>query len=94
LWSGIGFNFFIFILCLELYPLANDFWTKTKIESANSPLLDFTYANRYYNLYLSSRETTPTSNPTFYGNCLTNAMKCALSLVVAFSSVLGTASQL
>ena len=82
------------MLCLEAYPLANHFWTRTKIQNTNSPLLDFAYTNRYFNLFLSNRETTPTANLTAYGNCLTNAMKCALSVVVAFSSVLGKAGQL
>lgn len=82
------------MLCLEAYPLANDFWTKTQIQNTNNPLLNFTYNNRYYNLFLSNRETTPTSTTTLYGNCITNAMKCALSLAVAFSSILVKAGQL
>jgi hypothetical protein len=36
----------------------------------------------------------PTGNLTAYGNCISNAMKCALAVVVAFSSVLGKAGQL
>lgn len=59
--------------------------------------MNFGYDNRNYNFFLSNRETNP-ANPsvslTLYGNCITNAMKCALAVVVAFSSILGKASQL
>ena len=59
-WSGIGFNLFITALCLEYYPLINDFWTRTQISQQNSPLLNFSYDRRYYNLYLANRDTLPT----------------------------------
>ena len=59
----------------------------------NLPLLRFKDGD--YNLHLSNRDmTTSSSSPTNYGNCITNAMKCALALSVAFSSVLGRAGQL
>lgn len=93
-WSGIGFNLFITAFCLEYYPLINDFWTKTRIQSVNSPALDFSYDARYYNLYLANRDTLPTGELTGYGNCLTNALKAALAMAVAFSSVLGRAGQM
>lgn len=31
LWSGLGFTFFITSFVLQLYPLINTFWLKTKI---------------------------------------------------------------
>lgn len=67
------------------------------MQNQNAPLLNFGYDNRYYNFYLSNRETSPLDPavfPTYYGNCITNAMKCALAVAVAFSSILGRASQL
>ena len=94
IWSGLGFNLFILAFCIELYPLINDFWTRTGIQGNNNPTLNFNYSNRYYNLFLANRDTTPDGTLTEYGNCITNAMKCALAIVVAFSSVLGRAGQL
>lgn len=93
-WSGIGFTFFITAFCIEVYPLVNSFWTKTAIQSNNSPTLGFGYDNRDYNIFLSDRETSPNSARTFYGNSLTNAIKCALSVAVAFSAVLGRVGHL
>jgi hypothetical protein len=93
-WSGIGFTFFITAFCIEVYPLINDFWTKTGIQSNNSPSLDFTKGNKYYNLYLSDRETALSGAATYYGNSITNSLKCALSVAIAFSSVLGRVGHL
>ena len=90
----MGFNLFILAFCLEFYPLINNFWTKTQIQKNNSPLLDFSYSNRYYDLYLANRDTLPTAQYTGYGNCITNAMKCGLAMAIAFSSILGRAGQL
>jgi hypothetical protein len=48
-------------------------------------------------LFLSNRETNPKDpavSLTLYGNCITNAMKCALAVAIGFSSILGKASQL
>ncbi len=92
-WSGIGFTFFIIAFCIEVYPLINDFWTKTGIQSNNSPL-DFSEANKYYNIFLSDRETATEGKATYYGNSITNSIKCALSVAVAFSAILGRAGHL
>lgn len=94
-WTGIGFTLFITAFCLELYPLVNAFWTRTALQPQNSPALDFSWSNRYNNLFLSNRETVPVKNTfTYYGNCMTNALKCALAIAVAFSSIIGRAGQL
>jgi len=93
-WSGMGFNLFIVAFCLEFYPLINNFWTRTQIQKNNSPLLDFSYSNRYYDLYLANRDTLPTAEYTGYGNCITNALKCGLAMAIAFSAILGRAGQL
>lgn len=92
-WSGIGFTFFITALCIELYPLINGFWTKVGLQG-NSPPTDFSYSNRQYNLFLSDRETGVSGQTPFYGNSITNSLKCALSIVVAFSCVLGRVGHL
>jgi hypothetical protein len=52
-----------------------------------------------FNLYLSDRETgmissTSTGQASYYGNSITNAIKCALSVSIAFSAILGRAGQL
>lgn len=88
MWSGIGFTFFITALCLELYPLINDFWARTVIVKPASPI-DFSTST--YNLYLSNA-SLPSSQ--LYGNCITNALKCALAVAAAFSSILGRAGPL
>jgi hypothetical protein len=92
-WSGIGFTFFILAFSIEVYPLINDFWTKTGIQS-NNVALDFSNGNKDYNIFLSDRETATGGTATYYGNSITNAIKCALSVAVAFSAVLGRAGHL
>jgi hypothetical protein len=48
-----------------------------------------------YNIFLSDRESASFSKQrSFYGNSLINALKCGLSLSIAFSSILGRAGQL
>ena len=92
-WTGIGFNFFITVFCLIYYPLINDFWTRTRLQEVNNSLT-FSYSERFYNLFLTQRDSLPTGNLTGYGNTLGNAIKAALAMVVAFSSVIGRAGQL
>lgn len=88
LWSGIGFTFFITAFCIEMYPLVNAFWTKTRIQN-NDIVSDFSTTN--FSLYLSNANL-PTGQ--LYGNCITNALKCALAVMAAFSSILGRAGPL
>lgn len=94
LWSGIGYSFFITALCIEIYPLINDFWTKTHLQRNNANIPDFSFDNKSYKLFLTDRETTVNQQATFYGNSITNAIKCALSISIAFSSILGRAGNL
>lgn len=93
IWSGIGFTFFITAFCIEVYPLVNDFWTKVGLQS-NNTTPNFDFSNKSFNLYLSDRETGTGGNITFFGNSLTNAIKCALSVSIAFSALLGRAGHL
>lgn len=39
-WSGVGYALLITALCVEFYPLANAFWTKTRIHQ-NPIVSDF-----------------------------------------------------
>lgn len=55
LWSGIGFTFFITALCIEVYPLINDFWTKTHLQGNNANIPDFSFDKKSYNIMLSNR---------------------------------------
>jgi hypothetical protein len=82
-WSGIGFTFFITVLCIEIYPLINDFWTKARINYSTTPIY---FSNTNYELYLSNANLP---SGKLYGNCITNAIKCALAVSAAFSSILG-----
>ena len=93
IWSGIGFTFFITGFCIEVYPLVNDFWTKVGLQSNNSTP-NFDFSNKTFNLYLSDRETGTGGKITYFGNSLTTAIKCALSVSIAFSSLLGRAGHL
>jgi hypothetical protein len=88
IWSGIGFTFLITAFCIELYPLVNDFWVKTAIIPSNSSI---NFQTTSYQLYLSN--VNMPSNQ-IYGNCITNAIKCALAVAAAFSSILGRAGPL
>jgi hypothetical protein len=87
-WSGIGFTFFITAFCIEFYPLINDFWTKARINHSATPIY---YTDSNYELYLANANL-PTNK--LYGNCLTNALKCALAVAIAFSSILGRGGHL
>ena len=93
MWSGIGFNLLITALAIELYPLVNDLWTKVQFQKNNNPLTDFSFDNRHYSLVLSDRQSS-SGTASFYGNSLINALKCALSICIGFSAILGRASQL
>jgi hypothetical protein len=87
-WSGIGFTFLITALCIELYPLINAFWTKTRIQ--NNGLVNNFSDHTYFVVLANSH--TPADQA--YGNCITNAIKCALAIAVAFSSIVGRAGGL
>lgn len=87
-WSGIGFTFFITAFCIEFYPIVNDFWTKASIYATAQPTY---YQNTNYVLFLANA-SIPSAK--LYGNCITNALKCALAVAIAFSSILGRAGHL
>ena len=93
-WTSIGFNLLITALCLEFYPLLNAFWTRSALQGNNTPQLRFTNGDKLHNIFLTDRETSLNQQLSFYGNSLTNALKCALSVVVAYSSVVGRTGQL
>ncbi len=87
-WSGIGFTFFITAFCIQFYPLINDFWTKARINYSPTPIY---YTDSRYELYLANANLP---SAKLYGNCLANALKCALAVAIAFSSILGRAGHL
>lgn len=53
-WSGVGFSLLITAICLVYYPLANAFWTKTRIQQ-NPVVNDF--SNREFKILGSNYET-------------------------------------
>ena len=92
-WSGIGFAFLITAICVEFYPLVNAFWTKAQLQK-NPTQTSFngsTNGSVYFSLFLSNLEITAGAN---YANTITTSIKCGLSLLVAFSSILGRAGPL
>lgn len=81
------------VFCIIYYPLINAFWLRTRIQQDNV-LLDFDYSRRITNLVLTQRDTYYTNEFVSYGNNLGNALKAALTMVVAFSCIIGRAGQL
>lgn len=89
-WSGLGFTLFITAFCIEFYPLINDFWNRARINYSRTPIY-FDRPSSNYELYLANANL-PTLK--LYGNCITNCLRCALAVAVAFSSILGRAGHL
>lgn len=87
-WSGPGFALLITAFCIVLYPIANAFWTKVRLQQ-NPNNLSFNL--RDISLLLSNFDITTGSN---YSNTITTCFKCALAMVTAFSSILGRAGPL
>ena len=87
-WTGLGFTFLITVLCIEIYPLFNTFWTKARIQK--NPI-ESNFDNREFVLLLSNFEVTKGAN---YSNTITSCFRCALAMIVAFSSIIGRAGAL
>jgi hypothetical protein len=75
-------------ISLQLYPLVNAFWTKTRIQQ-NPNVNDFSLKD--FTLLLSNFDIPTGSN---YSNTITTCFKCALAVLVAFSAILGRAGPL
>lgn len=87
-WSSLGFSLLITATCVELYPLVNALYTKSIIQQ--NPIVN-NFSNSKFSIFLSNYDIATGAN---YSNTITTAFKCALSLVVAFSSILGRAGPL
>lgn len=87
-WSSLGFAFLITALCIEFYPLFNAFWIKAGIED-NPTKIGFD--NKDFTLLLSNFDVPTGAN---YSNTITTAFRCALSMMAAFSCILGRAGSL
>lgn len=79
-WTSLGFSLLITVIALELYPLVNTLWGKLNISGRS---LD-SFSNKTFSLYLASMD-----NSRYDNNTVTGAAKCAISLIVAFASVIG-----
>lgn len=88
IWSALGFALLVTALSLEFYPLANAFWIKVGIQD-NPNFTDF--SSKSFTLLLSNFEIKAGSN---YSNTITTCFRCALAVLVAFSSILGRAGSL
>lgn len=75
-------------MSIQMYPLVNAFWTKVRIV-AWPVVEDFT--SKDYDYFLANADI---GSANLYGNSMTNAMRAALAVVVAFSSILGRAGAL
>lgn len=87
-WSALGFALLVTALSIELYPLANAFWTKAGIQ--DNPTAN-NFGNKYFNLLLSNFDAKTGQN---YSNTITTCFRCALAVLAAFSSILGRAGSL
>lgn len=84
----MGFAFLITALCIEFYPLFNAFWIKAGIE--DNPT-NIGFDNRDFTLLLSNFDVPTGAN---YSNTITTAFRCALSIMAAFSCIIGRAGSL
>ena len=79
----MGFAFLITAVCIEFHPLANAFWTKTRIQQ--NPIVN-DFSSRDIFILGSNFEVAQGAN---YSNTITTTFKCALAMLAAFSSILG-----
>jgi hypothetical protein len=78
-WSGLGFNLMLTCFAIQLYPLFNALWGKLHLhQTADS------FSNKGFTLSLAAMDGT-----NYQNNSVTGAIKCAISLVVAFGSLIG-----
>ena len=83
--SGLGFNLLIVCLTVETYFLFNAFWSKSEIQ----PNAINTFATRaQWDIHLSVFEDSFGTMNSLGAN-MNEALKCALSMVVAFSVLIG-----
>lgn len=87
LWSGLGIAFLIVCISIELYPLINAFWSKVGIFN-NSHHSDSFETKGFY-FFLSNFEAQIST-----GNTITGSLRCALSIVIGLSGVIGRATSL
>ncbi len=80
LWSGLGFNLLIVAIVIQFYPLMNAFWSRTRLYNATD---EFRGGKDFFRIHSGTDETE--------FNTLTMAFRCAISMCVAFSFVLGRA---
>lgn len=72
---------------MEFYPLINTFWLKTQILTTST--ISFQDSDKTAIFTLTNYETSG-----FYFNSIEGAFRCALSIVAAFSFILGRAGPL
>lgn len=83
--SGLGFNLLIVALTVESYFLLNAFWSKSEIQ----PNSVNTFETRStWDIYLSVFEDGYQTSSSLGAN-MNEALKCALSMIVAFSVLVG-----
>ena len=87
--TGLGFSLLITALSIEIYFMMNCFWNKATIMYTAESTTEFKDIDKTYNLYL-----TNLSAGTDFMATLTGGFRCALAMMVAFSSVIGRAGYL
>lgn len=88
-WTGMGFSLLITALSIEMYFMFNCFWTKAVIMYTQQTITQFRDPSKQYNFYLTNSVETPN-----YFATITGGFRCALSNLIAFSSIMGRAGPL
>lgn len=82
IWNGIGFSLLITALAIEVYPLVNAIWAKAHIHT--NQFMNDSFKTKEIYLYLANLDSTSYEN-----NTIPAAIKSALAIIIAFSSVIG-----
>lgn len=77
----------IVAVTIQLYPLANAFWSKISI-FPNSLFQD-SFTQRGFSLFLANFDSFQAT-----GNTITGAIKCSLAIVIGFSGIIGRSGPL
>ena len=85
----MGFNLLITALTIELYFMFNCFWTKATVNYKTDDLLEFKDPDKTYDLFLTNLSSGKEHMAT-----LTGGFRCALAVMVAYSSIIGRAGYL
>lgn len=84
----MGFALLICALSMEFYFMFNAFWIKADV--LNEATVFFASTDKTFNFYLSDLNLSTVE----FSSTITGGFRCALAMLIAFSSVLGRAGPL